>query len=244
MLDNPPQTVAVRDDQQLVGHFQVRKDRALPVRHDPFDRLFQGFGARQFPVRNQPVARVETRVARIVLGERIGCDVVAASPDEHLLVAVFGGCLALVESLQHTVMLFVQPPALFDRDPVLVELVQHAVERFDGAFKVRSIGFVECETLFFQQFAGPVGFGDAFFGQVDVRPAGKAVFPVPGAFSVSEQNDFFHSLMRFDFPCRTRLQAGVPCPCGGCAALRRRDAPDIGSVQIVCNNLRPRCFKE
>ena len=110
MLDDASQRIAVCDDQQAVVPHQRREDDAVPVGQDACDRLFERFGARQFGVGNAGVAHVETRVARVVLGQRVGGHVVAPSPDVYLLLAVFFGCFAFVEPLQHSVVFFVEPP--------------------------------------------------------------------------------------------------------------------------------------
>src|SRR6478736_6283754 len=62
-------------------------------------------------------------------------DVVAAAPDEHLLLAELGRRLGLVEALQRAVVPLVQAPVLLDRQPQPVHLFQREVERADGALQ-------------------------------------------------------------------------------------------------------------
>ena len=68
-------------------------------------------------------------------------------------------------------MLFIEPPALRDRDPVLIQFVEHHVERLDSTFQVGGIGMPEQETLLAEQLPGPGRFGNAFLAQIDIRPS-------------------------------------------------------------------------
>src|SRR5690606_17921076 len=70
--------------------------------------------------------------------------------------------------------------------------VQRDPERADGALEHRGISQVELEALFLEQFAGLTGLLAPGIGQVDVRPARKAVFKIPLAFAVAHQNKFMH----------------------------------------------------
>jgi hypothetical protein len=116
----------------------------------------------------------------------------------HLLVAVLLGRLALVQPLQHAVMLLVEPPALRHGNPVFVHPVQHDVERPDGSFQKGGIGASETETLPKERLSGPGGLRDALFAQIHIGPARKTVLPVPFALAVAEQHDFLHKTVFFD----------------------------------------------
>ena len=59
ILDQRPQAVAVRGDQDALARRDRRRDRVVPVRQEPRDGVLQRFGQRQ-------VAGAQTRVARIV----------------------------------------------------------------------------------------------------------------------------------------------------------------------------------
>lgn len=89
----------------------------------------------------------------------------------HLLVAVFLCRLLFVKPLQRAVMLLVEPPALRNRHPILIQLVEYDAERLHGPFQVGGIGMPEQKALLAQQQAGLFGLGDAFFAQIDVRPS-------------------------------------------------------------------------
>ncbi|KAG1249599.1 hypothetical protein G6F65_019075 [Rhizopus arrhizus] len=136
-------------------------------------------------------------MALVVQRQRFRGDGVGAAPDQHLLVAVLGGGFSLVQALQGAVVALVQAPVHAHRGVHGVHGVQRDPQGTDGALEQRRIGQIEGVTLFLQQFAGLAGLFAAGFGQVDVRPAGEAVFQIPLAFAVAHQNKFMHGLARF-----------------------------------------------
>jgi hypothetical protein len=117
-------------------------------------------------------------------------NVVAAAPDLHLLLAVLGRGLGLVEALQGAVVALVEAPALVHRNPGLIELGEHHLLSVDRALEHRGVGDVELIALVAQQLAGGDGLVAARFGDVDVDPAGEAVFEVPLALAMTQQNEF------------------------------------------------------
>ena len=89
-------------------------------------------------------------------------------------------------------MLFIQPPAFGDGQPVLVQTVQHAVKRLHGALEVGGVSLVKSHALVFQQVARMIRFLYPQFRQVHIRPSGEPVFTVPRAFSMAQKNNCFH----------------------------------------------------
>ena len=71
-------------------------------------------------------------------------------------------------------------------------------------FEHRGVGEVEDEALFLEQVAGALRLGSALLGQVDVGPAGEAIFLVPRALAVAEKNDFVHEHP----PCVSSVRRG------------------------------------
>ncbi|CCJ97405.1 hypothetical protein BN130_4007 [Cronobacter malonaticus 507] len=63
----------------------------------------------------------------------------------------------------------------------------------DGTFQHGGISKVKAVAFVFQQLARSFRFADAFFRQVNVIPTGKAVFVVPLAFTVTNQNQLSNS---------------------------------------------------
>ncbi len=85
-------------------------------------------------------------------------------------------------------MAFVQAPVEGHRQPHPIHLVERQPERADGPFQDRGVGNIEIEAGRSQGAPGLARFDDALFGQVDIDPAGKAVFLIPGGFAVAQQN--------------------------------------------------------
>ena len=171
---------------------EVREDHFLPVRDGAGDGVLEGLGARDVAVRDAGIAGIELRVALVILGEGQRGDVVAAAPDLDLGVAVLLGGLGLVESLEVAVVLFVEAPALLDRNPVQVHFVQDVVEGLDRPLEVGGIGLFEGEAFRLEQFAGLDGLVHAFGAEVHVGPARETVFLVPDTFAVPDEYDSFH----------------------------------------------------
>jgi len=74
------------------------------------------------------------------------------------------------------------------RDPHAVHFLQREPERLDGAAQDRGESQVEIVPFGLQEPATGPRLADAFFRQVDVGPAGKAVFAIPVGLAVTEQN--------------------------------------------------------
>jgi hypothetical protein len=119
-------------------------------------------------------------------------NVVTAAPDEDLFVTKFGRCFGFIEALEGSIMTLVEAPVFFHWDPELVELRENAPERIESAFENGNVGNIETETFFFEEFAGGLGFGATFVAEFDVVPTSEAVFFVPGAFAVADEDKFIH----------------------------------------------------
>src|SRR5690606_28812000 len=116
----------------------------------------------------------------------------AAPPDRCLFLAVPGSRFRLVQPLQRPVVTLVEPPALDRRDPELVELVERDPAGAERALEDRGVGDVEPVALVAEQAAGGVGLFESPGAEVDVGPASEAVFVIPGALAVAEQDNFVH----------------------------------------------------
>src|SRR3546814_17200041 len=86
----------------------------------------------------------------------------------------------------------VQPPVLFDRQPEPVHRLQREVERLDRAGLVAGEAAIEIEPAISHQRARRHRLGSALFGHVDIPPAGKAVFQLPGALAVTDEDEKRH----------------------------------------------------
>ena len=82
-------------------------------------------------------------------------------------------------------MTFVEPPALFDRNPQLVEHVERDTESLDRAAKHRRVREVEHESALTQQPARLFPFREAALRQVHVGPTRKPVLLIPSTLAVA-----------------------------------------------------------
>ena len=177
-------------DEHALARPDGRGDRVVPGGQHACDRVLEAFG--EGYGRQAGIARVADARHRVAGGDRAGWRVITAAPQQHLGVAVFGGGFGLVEALQGAIMAFVEAPVDGGGQPHAVHFVEGQPEGADGAFEHRGIGDIEFEAGLFEHAAGFACFGSAFFSQVDVHPAGEAVFLVPGGFTVTEQYEFVH----------------------------------------------------
>jgi hypothetical protein len=86
----------------------------------------------------------------------------------------------------------VQAPAFLHRNPHLVELIEGDPQGADGTLEERREGEVEAVALRPEQAPAGARFLEAARRQVDIGPAGEAVFAVPVRFAVSQQHEFVH----------------------------------------------------
>src|SRR5437762_2729933 len=187
-LHHGAQAVAVRDDEDARSRAQLGSDARVPQGQDARERVGERLGGGKLARIDAGVARVEARVARIVARERRRRNVVAAAPDLHLILAVAGGGLGLVEPLQRSVVTLVQPPAPLDRHPHAMHLLVHRPERADRALQYRGEGDVRGDTRAEQLAARLAGLGESGVREIHIGPAGEQVFQVPGALAVTDQD--------------------------------------------------------
>src|SRR6185295_1723690 len=105
-----------RNDYAAAG-LHGRRDGASPIRQEARDGVLQAF-------RRGQLGRLQLLVAGVPpwppFVARVECwwrDIVAAPPDQDLLIAEARGSLGLVQALQRAVVAFIQPPGVLHRDP-------------------------------------------------------------------------------------------------------------------------------
>ena len=180
------------DDHALTA-FQARQNGFVPVRHDAVDSQRQAFSGRQFGVGQFCIARIVARVALVVFGQLRRSDSEAATPLFNLLVTIFLSGFRFVQALQRAVMTFVQLPGFLNRQPGLIQFVQHVPQGVDGTFQHGGISKIKAEAFSLQQFTRCFRFANAFLGQIHVVPTGEAVFVVPLAFAMTNQYQLSYS---------------------------------------------------
>ena len=100
----------------------------------PVVEAYEGFGAREFGSCDAGVARVFSEPAFVVFLQKSRKNVVAAPPDQNLLVAVLRGGFGFVQPLQRAVMPLVQKPGFRFGNPHQIHLVQNDPERANRPF--------------------------------------------------------------------------------------------------------------
>ena len=169
----------------------------MPQREKALDGIFEAFGERKLGFGNASIAWIVSGPALVGFFEGGWGTVVTATPDEDLLVTKLCRCFRFIETLEGTIMTLVEAPVFFHWDPELIEFRENAPERIESAFKNGNVGNIETETFFFEEFAGGLGFGAAFVAEFDVVPTSEAVFFVPGAFAVADEDKFIHWVIFF-----------------------------------------------
>ena len=184
----------MRSDHDALARLDGRGDLFVPVRQHAGHGVFQALGQRDLIDWQVGVTQVLALAHRVVgvQGRRRG--VIATTPHQHLLVAVLLGGLGLVQALQATVVALVEAPALDHRQPDAVHLVEAVVQGVDGTLEHRGVGDVELVALGLEQLTCRHGLRHAGGRQIDVNPAGEAVFEVPGGFAVANQDEFVHDV--------------------------------------------------
>ena len=97
--------------------------------------------------------------------------------------------LGLVEPGQPAIVAFVEAPVLGLRDPQAARSLQRQMQRLDRAGLERGEGVGRQHALGLEQFARRGGLGHALRGQVDIPPAGEAVFEIPLALAVADEDE-------------------------------------------------------
>ena len=192
VLDQRADRIAVRRDHHAFAGADGRRHGLVPERQDARHRVLQAFRERHFLGLETGVAQVGALAARVVRIQHGGRCVIAATPDQYLLVAVLPGGLSLVQTLQGPVVALVEAPVVDDRQPLAVQFIQGVPQGVDGALEHAGVAEVELIAFCFQQPACVLGLLHAGGGQVDIGPAGEAVVEVPGGFAVADENEFVH----------------------------------------------------
>ena len=193
VFDKGSEAIPMGSDDDTLAGFDGWGDFFVPEGEKAVDRILEALGEWELVFGYAGVAGVVAGPAFVGFLEGGRGDVVAAAPDEDLLVTEFRGGLGFVEALERSVVAFVQSPVLFHWDPELVEFGEDAPEGVEGAFENGDVGDVEGEALAFQELAGSLGFFAALVAEVDIVPTGEKVFLVPSAFAVADENEFVHN---------------------------------------------------
>ena len=179
-------------DQHALAGLDAGSDGFVPERQHAGHGVLQAFGQRDLLGGQIGVTAVATLAARIIGSQRRRGCVVAAAPDQHLVIAILLGRFRFVQALQTTVVALVQAVVLDHGQPGAVHFVQRVPQGVDGALEHAGVAQVEIPAFGLEQLAGRHGLRHTGGSQVDIGPAGKAVFEVPGGFAVANEDEFVH----------------------------------------------------
>ena len=150
-------------------------DFRFKIRRHARDRIFQAFRQRKLHALFMQTTQSghQSRISGIVFRERRRLHIVAATPELHLLRAVFLRRLAFIEALERAVMTLIQMIIFHDRNPRQIELVQHRVRRMNRPFQDRRVADVKRKSVFAKERARLMRFGKSFLRQIHIRPAAE-----------------------------------------------------------------------
>mmetsp|Transcript_5147 Transcript_5147/g.13155 ORF Transcript_5147/g.13155 Transcript_5147/m.13155 type:complete len:262 (+) Transcript_5147:205-990(+) len=147
ILEHAADRVAVGSDQHCLPALEGAADRLVPIRQAAVHGVLQALRERDVRLGNVGVLVVIPRpVLRVRLDGRRRRGVRAA-PLAHLLRAVLGDCLLLVETREPPVHPLVQPPVLVHRNVLLPSDLQHNLERLLRPLEQTGEGDVDLEAL-------------------------------------------------------------------------------------------------
>ena len=195
VFDQGAKAVPVSGDDDAFAGLHSGCDFFVPERKKALDGILEALGEGKLGLGNAGVAGIVSGPTLVGFFQWGWGDVVTAAPDEDLFVTKLRCGFGFIETLECSIMALVEAPVFFHWDPELVEFREDAPERVEGAFENGNVGDIEAEALFFEQFAGSLRFCPAFVAEFDVVPTSKAVFFVPGAFAVADEDKFIHSVI-------------------------------------------------
>lgn len=105
-------------------------------------------------------------------------DIEWSSPNLDLFFSVLLDGFDLVESLQGTVVSFVQSPRLNDWNVVAIKLVSGIIECLDSSGQDRCVGNIELESVLLQGFTGFDGLLDTFGCKTEILPFAESLTSV------------------------------------------------------------------
>ena len=203
----------MRGDHDPLAAADGRCQALVPAGQHPCHGVLQTFGQRHLAGSQGPVARIEALAARIVGRQHRRRRVVAAAPDQHLLVAELARHVGLVQALQGAVVALVEAPVVLHRQPGAIQCIQRVPQGPHRALEHRGIGDVEVVARLREQLAGLTGLLDAGGRQRHIGPTGEAVLQVPGRFPMPDQDELVHGSRFYNsrFCVRPRAALGSPC---------------------------------
>jgi len=187
VLDQGAEGVAVSGNDNVLAGLEVGGNLVLPVREDAVEGGGEGLGK----VLVEGMAGVPGVVGGVVLGGGVDggrWDVVRATPDEDLVLAVLVDGLLLVEALEGTVVTLVELPGLVGGDPHEVGLLKDVPQSADGTLQERGVGNSGREALGLDELTGLDDLLVALGTERDIHPTGELVLEIPGGLAMTDKD--------------------------------------------------------
>lgn len=105
-------------------------------------------------------------------------------------------------------MALLEAPAVDNRQPNAIHLIQTMPKRPNRTFEHRGVSHVKVQVVILDQSVGLIGLLHTGGGLVNLGPAGEAVFEVSGGFAMANEHKFVHGLCLIGPPdsgCRSFL---------------------------------------
>mmetsp|Transcript_16485 Transcript_16485/g.23833 ORF Transcript_16485/g.23833 Transcript_16485/m.23833 type:complete len:212 (-) Transcript_16485:121-756(-) len=187
ILDQGSEAVSVGSDQKPLPRFDRRSDLTVPVGKDSFHSVLEALLPGDLIAGNGIILGLLAGIEFMVFRGWRRWSVVAAAPNENLIIPILGCSIGLVQPLKRAVHSLVQMPVLIYWNPHQVHLLQHDLARLDSALEKRGVGHVELEPLLLQQHSGSLGLALSRLRQRLIDPSTESVLLVPLGFPVSDQ---------------------------------------------------------
>nr|VUD26070.1 Uncharacterised protein [Salmonella sp. NCTC 7297] len=136
------------DDHALTA-LHSRQDGVVPVRDNAVDGQRQAFSQRQLFLAQFGITWIVTWITLVIFGQLRRRNSKTATPLFNLFVAIFFCGFRLVQSLQRTIVAFIEFPGFFHWQPRLIQFIQYVPQRMDSAFQYGSVSKIKAETFFF-----------------------------------------------------------------------------------------------
>lgn len=146
-LNYSSQHVLVCDDENFLIVHDSRAYGVLPVGYHALDRHLQRFALRQNTCGEGGIFWIEPRVPLVVPLHHWWWIVVTTPPLKHLLFTPLLGGLLLVETLQLSIVPFIESPMLINWNPIKIHLICDIIKCDDCPFQhgcVADVKLIPC----------------------------------------------------------------------------------------------------
>mmetsp|Transcript_93990 Transcript_93990/g.196095 ORF Transcript_93990/g.196095 Transcript_93990/m.196095 type:complete len:341 (+) Transcript_93990:137-1159(+) len=189
VLADCPQGIAVGCHHDALAGHDAGRDGVEPEREHTVHSEGEGLCAREGRLGNMPVEGVVGRVARVADVDGGRWDVVAPPPNLDLLITMLRCSFGLVETLQTSIVAFVETPSVDDWHGEVVGFHQGRPCGSDGTSQHRCENDIELEASVLQHLACLHGLELTLLREVDISPTSEDVLDVPVALAVAEEDD-------------------------------------------------------